>query len=89
MQNIVQAFTDISLIVDISISLAGLIFMCMLIYAMRWLPGIRANDPAVTELGIDGAITETPLLPSKPGKLGIARGRETANTHRQLEEVFD
>lgn len=60
MQDIFEAFTDVSLMIDVAISLSGLGFMSMLIYAMRWLPGIVRFQQEEASAGDDAVVTVTP-----------------------------
>ena len=39
MQRLLNVFTDQFFLIDLVISVTGLVFMCALTYAMRWLPG--------------------------------------------------
>ena len=53
MQELFNAVADDSLLIDLAISFAGLSFMCMLVYAMRWLPvnASRHEEHAGTNKG--------------------------------------
>ncbi len=43
MLQVLGSTVETAVVIDLVIGLAGLIFMCMLTYAMRWLPGRSLN----------------------------------------------
>lgn len=85
MQRLLEVFADDALLVELTISLVGLSFMCALTYAMRWLP-VKDGEPEDEEIHAESpsfvmGLTEMELLSASETAVPIVRNeKKTALT---------